>query len=82
MSIVIEASLYCVGSNSLIVCDVARPNRCIEPVVCQNGNLHDWHIYIILVIMLLVFDFLYVGMYTVNNFAQDMKRSFEIGHFL
>ena len=51
------------------------PNQCIDPAVC-----HDWHIFIIFDIMLLNLN--YVSMYTVNNSAQDMKRSYEGGHFV
>ena len=37
---------------------------------------------IIVAIMLLNLNYLYISIYTVNNSAQDMKRSFEGDHFL
>ena len=71
LCIVIEANFYCL-----------RPNWCIEAAICQNGSPYDWYIFIIFAFVLLNLNLLYVSMCTVHNFAQDMKRWFEGGHFL
>ncbi len=77
-------------SNSLIVCDVAKPKSVHSaPSVCQNGRSHNGYILFSL-FSPLCFWFLMsynVRMYmytviTVNDSVQDMNRSFEGGYFL